>query len=294
MRLICPNCGAQYEVADDVIPQGGRDVQCSNCGHAWFEGPAGGGEEEPPLASAPDYDEPAEDPVVHNDDSAAPPVHDEPGPEPEPEPEAEPVQERGSQRSLDPDVTDILREEAEREAAARRAEALESQPDLGLTEADPPSRRQIEAQQRMARLKGETPEPAPDPTAAATSAAAAASSRRDLLPDIDEINSTLRSESERADEAAQAPLDTSETRKRRGFRRGFFLVVVIAVAAALVYAYAPQISEQVPQLAEPLARYVEQVDAARLWLDLKVQGLVEMLNDAAVADAEARDDSADQ
>ncbi|MEN9012433.1 MAG: zinc-ribbon domain-containing protein, partial [Yoonia sp.] len=37
MRLICPNCGAQYEVADDVIPLDGRDVQCSNCGHTWFE-----------------------------------------------------------------------------------------------------------------------------------------------------------------------------------------------------------------------------------------------------------------
>ena len=37
MRLVCPNCGAQYEVPDDVIPQGGRDVQCSNCGHTWFQ-----------------------------------------------------------------------------------------------------------------------------------------------------------------------------------------------------------------------------------------------------------------
>ncbi|MEN8840042.1 MAG: zinc-ribbon domain-containing protein, partial [Octadecabacter sp.] len=39
MRMICPNCGAQYEVADDVIPASGRDVQCSNCGHTWFEQP---------------------------------------------------------------------------------------------------------------------------------------------------------------------------------------------------------------------------------------------------------------
>jgi predicted Zn finger-like uncharacterized protein len=36
MRLICPNCGAQYEVAGDVIPTGGRDVQCLSCGHDWF------------------------------------------------------------------------------------------------------------------------------------------------------------------------------------------------------------------------------------------------------------------
>ena len=36
MRMICPNCGAQYEVDDNVIPDNGRDVQCSNCGHTWF------------------------------------------------------------------------------------------------------------------------------------------------------------------------------------------------------------------------------------------------------------------
>ena len=53
MRLICPNCGAQYEIADDVIPAAGRDVQCSNCGHTWFERPGASvaeeaGEDPPP------------------------------------------------------------------------------------------------------------------------------------------------------------------------------------------------------------------------------------------------------
>lgn len=37
MRLVCPNCGAQYEVPVDVIPHDGRDVQCSSCGHTWFQ-----------------------------------------------------------------------------------------------------------------------------------------------------------------------------------------------------------------------------------------------------------------
>ena len=37
MRLICPNCVAQYEVDQDVIPPEGRDVQCANCGHNWFQ-----------------------------------------------------------------------------------------------------------------------------------------------------------------------------------------------------------------------------------------------------------------
>jgi len=37
MRLICPNCVAQYEVDDSIIPPEGRDVQCANCGHNWFQ-----------------------------------------------------------------------------------------------------------------------------------------------------------------------------------------------------------------------------------------------------------------
>ncbi len=37
MRLTCPNCGAQYQVPDEVIPPEGRDVQCSNCGNTWFQ-----------------------------------------------------------------------------------------------------------------------------------------------------------------------------------------------------------------------------------------------------------------
>ena len=37
MRLVCPNCEAKYEVPDDAIPDNGRDVQCANCGHAWFQ-----------------------------------------------------------------------------------------------------------------------------------------------------------------------------------------------------------------------------------------------------------------
>lgn len=37
MRLQCPNCDAEYEVDASAIPFEGRDVQCSNCGHGWFQ-----------------------------------------------------------------------------------------------------------------------------------------------------------------------------------------------------------------------------------------------------------------
>lgn len=35
MRLICPRCGAQYEIEAGAIPPAGRDVECSACEHVW-------------------------------------------------------------------------------------------------------------------------------------------------------------------------------------------------------------------------------------------------------------------
>ena len=36
MRLLCPKCDAEYELADGIIPNTGRDVQCSSCDTIWF------------------------------------------------------------------------------------------------------------------------------------------------------------------------------------------------------------------------------------------------------------------
>lgn len=35
MRLICPRCGAQYEIDAAAVPPTGRDVECSACDHVW-------------------------------------------------------------------------------------------------------------------------------------------------------------------------------------------------------------------------------------------------------------------
>ena len=44
MRLTCPNCGAEYEVSDGMIPSAGRHVQCTACHTRWFvRGAAGAG-----------------------------------------------------------------------------------------------------------------------------------------------------------------------------------------------------------------------------------------------------------
>lgn len=269
MRLICPNCDAQYEVVIDVIPTEGRDVQCSNCGQTWFQ-------------HHPDHMPQAEDEAEIGDDLAEP--DDIPGPDEERSPA--PVQQ---QRELDPSVADILREEADLETQARIAETLETQPDLGLetteTEAD---RRAREARTRMARMRGEDVG-GPDQVSEATAAAAAIGSRRDLLPDIEEINSTLRSAGDRqaGDAANPSPDDTVPAKRRSGFKRGFFLMVVLAVILVAIYVFAPQIARAVPAVDPALNAYVGAVDGARIWLDGRVAGILTWLDAAAGAEPPA-------
>lgn len=280
MRLTCPNCGAQYEVPDQVIPIDGRDVQCSNCGNTWFQ-------------DHPDNPLPVADPAPEQDEFHDTYAEDEPEeyweePEPEPVPEPAPAPEPDPYDDYDDDpddyadpverpvshdnsVTDVLREEAEREARLRAEESapgLETQTELGLEPGPDPGpddarRRAEEARARMARLRGEqapaAAEPAPEP---------GVESRRGLLPDIDEINSTLKG-GENAVAPAIAPTASGPKAKRRsgGFTRGIAIAVLIAVALTLVYTNAPKISAALPQADPALNAYVAYVDNARIWLD---------------------------
>jgi predicted Zn finger-like uncharacterized protein len=282
MRLTCPNCGAQYEVPDAVIPVAGRDVQCSNCGTTWFQ-------HHPDHATA----EPA-DPGTGADGAPGPDDPEEasdPGPKPAP----------GAGRRLDPSVADILRQEADRERAARAAEAggrIETQPDLGLEEPEPDqARRAREARDRMQRLRGERPaDTARTPPQDAEDdrddrdddpdeifddeedERLGAGSRRNLFPDIEEINSSLSASGYGA--AALAPTMSEETPPARaggGFRAGFRLAVVASVAALAVYLMAPRIAGLWPAAEAPLAQYVEAVDGVRGMLSTAVADLLARL-----------------
>ncbi|MBE1285790.1 MAG: thioredoxin [Rhodobacteraceae bacterium] len=278
MRLTCPNCGAQYEVPDGVIPPEGRDVQCSNCGNTWFQGP-----DPAPLADAPTpepdwVEEPADANVESPQEEATETSERQIEPEAESFPEdaqfedgtdveeppsRDPQQERG--RTLDPSVSEILREEAEREAQLRATETqsgLESQPDLGLPEADEGERRAKQARDHMARIKGE------DPTAISNDPSG---SRRDLLPDIEEINSSLRSSDSGSAPAIPDHVEEQLSSQSRGsFARGFALVMIFAIILGLIYKMAPQIATSVPQADPMLSAYVAIVDQGRIWVDAQV------------------------
>jgi predicted Zn finger-like uncharacterized protein len=267
MRITCPNCGAQYEVDDTLIPEAGRDVQCSNCGKGWFQArnpePVETFEDEPDVAEPPEevavedsvmaetVAEPVEEVIARVTEPEAPPpapVAEKAPPTPAMRDDDEDEGPALPARRPDESVLAVLREEAQREIAQRRQETtgIETQPDLGL--AEPVERRTT---------------PAPDMVAGTAVAGAA---RRDLLPDIDMINSTLRSDAERG-AAHSGGDDEMVVERRRGFRMGFGIVLLIVAALIGLYAAAGWLAQTVPALAPLLAAYVEMANGFRAWID---------------------------
>lgn len=238
MRLTCPNCKAQYEVDDIVIPESGRDVQCSACGQTWYQYPAHVAFR---MENTDEEDEPATEATATPSARAAP--------------------------KIDNSVLDVLREEAEREIGERRRGngALEMQGDLGLV--------------TRPRARG-VAEPDPEADTNATDNDRPAS-RRNLLPDIEELSSTLEPRRDpRRKGAADIALPPTETDERRGFRRGFLVVLFVAILLMLPYLFATELSAYLPALAEGLEAYVALVDGLRLSLNQAAQGLLARIGGA--------------
>ena len=95
MRLVCPNCKANYEIPRHAVPIGGREVKCASCGHSWFQTRT----------------------KTSNDDQLI-----EPQTEFTKEDTEEVASAASSQKKIDPSVIKILREEAKREIEARDQE----------------------------------------------------------------------------------------------------------------------------------------------------------------------------
>lgn len=355
MRLVCPNCEAKYEVPEDAIPETGRDVQCANCGHAWFQMRSRAAMAEPATAPpAPVVEpEPVAEPVAVAAVQETPPVV-EPTAEPEgaviaeaaPDPDAgedsvaagadaavldgegeagvaevaplaedlaetvaaetmadDPVVDapavdeeiaevtaveavadavvaEGAQAAeteasaaaamaapaayaVDESVLAILREEAEREVQARRAEGarpLETQTDLGIDAAIP-----------VAKVAETVAAPVE------TEADDKLANRRTRLPDVEEINSTLRP-TETADGDAASGDARVPAEGRSSFRSGFLMVLTVAILGSALYGSADALAQAVPALAGPLKAYVGFVDSLRLHLDGLMQSATVAIN----------------
>ncbi len=242
MRLICPNCDAQYDIADDVIPDGGRDVQCSSCAHTWFQ------TDKPRVAGrSPDQTKP----------SGAPSQPEAPKRQP-----------------LQSSIADILREEAGREhdvpAPTADAKAPPAKDEGG---ADPD-----ETRKRIAQMT-EANSGSPAAIAAAATGAVATGANLRTVPGIDEINASLRARAEASDTSGLTEDEKHEVVKRRGFRRGFFFVLLILAILIGPYFFVDEIVSYLPQLEGAMTSYVEVVNQIRVWLDAQVQMIQGMIAD---------------
>lgn len=289
MRLTCPNCDAQYEVDDAVIPDDGRDVQCSNCGHTWFQASAAALSEETrrgsqSLEEAVDSD--FDDSFFGASDEKTTALETPPETPPTAVPEiatasaapseAAPVPSEPRRRTLDDEVVSVLREEAERETKARQAEgsALETQGDLGLSMASAGGMA-ADSGSDMRAAQTQTG----DTSDGAVEALVSRTARRELLPDIEEINSTLRATSERGNEAAAKDAPETLRQKRNGFRRGFITSLVVMILLLVPYILANNLAARFPGTAPVLTRYVDGIDAIRLWMDQRMKSTTESMRD---------------
>ncbi|MBF9050886.1 thioredoxin [Roseobacter sp. HKCCD9010] len=281
MRLTCPNCSARYEVDDEMIPPEGRDVQCSNCSTTWFQPGARSAIDDEVEANAEAETEvqAAQFDTEGSESTQEADPTETSATEPEDADNAA-LDDGPARRDLDPAVRNLLREEAERETRLRREEAeiVETQDEMALDSAPPtstPPEADTPPQRQLPEADENFDEEILDEL---ISGGQAAGPRRDLLPDIEEINSTLRATSDRnANEQEASDVETVDgaPRRRRGARLGFALVLFITAALVAIYSNAVQIAERVPQASPALQAYVTQVNAARLWLDDLAQGVLQ-------------------
>lgn len=238
MRLTCPNCKAQYEVEESVIPEGGRDVQCSACGHTWYQYPLS-------VALQMRADE--------IDDAAS----EGPGPQ------AATTGQGEAQRRLDRSVMDLLREEAERELRERRGDGGVS--GAGSRNENGRSVRPARPHRPAREAEDNTAPAETVPAEGADDASADRPSRRNLLPDIEELSSTLepRRDKGRSAGTTESAGGDDPSDERRGLLRGLSLVVIIVGVLLALYLLAPVLAAQVPALEDSMAGYVALVDSLR-------------------------------
>lgn len=152
MRVTCPTCGAQYEIAGAMLPAPGRHVQCSACHTRWFvrsEAPKVEENEDDivrrlearsHLRAVPSPAPPAPPPVAEPPAEVVEPEEAEPAPEPAPDvqPVARPVPERpGAVTPLAP--TAAPAKPAERPMVRSEGVVLRPAPRIELGEAMAPS-----------------------------------------------------------------------------------------------------------------------------------------------------------
>ena len=262
MRLICSKCAARYEVPEKNVPSSGREVQCSACGHTWFQ-------THPSLKK---LQEPVKDPGQETE-TASEEIQtvleksDLEG-------SGQPGETNGTSSSrLHPTVAEVLKEEARREVAVRAAENLETQPELGIDEAllqAAPSFDIAEPQSKAVSSIPLDPDPKELKGLYPKTAQMETGSSGDRLPEQKEINYSLspdeskkRKIADKADKSGQAKRVDHQRMKRAGLLTG----IMIVACFFLIYQFSGDIVQKIPQSEQLLKVYVQLVDRLRIISD---------------------------
>lgn len=272
MRLICPNCGTEYDVADDPIPENGQDVQCSNCNHTWFQFQ---------NTSVP----------ANTEDASAPDT-------------------RPGRRPLYPTFSNILNENATREKQMRAPATTALRPTRKDTIFEPTNDGR-QTRGRIAEMAEARAERQKLATALRIATAHRAAKRPKLMPaqhlhrvpqqsedtntiqldmpSMDDSNTSLRTLAQVSElELTHAEQPTIIT--RHGFRRGFVFVLVSFGVLFGPYVFADQITANIPQTTDAMGSYVRMVDGWRLTLNQNSSALGAMIADVTLGP----DDQPDQ
>ncbi len=259
IEIVCPSCGAQYQVPDDSIGPEGRKVTCSSCSHKWRAYAPGAAAEtvaEPDIAvSGKPYGE-------RESHAGAPPAESTAGGE-------------------DAGVT------AEREAGEAPQPGTQSAPG-GREEQMDAIRRMLDDLKRNAE---DDPEPEPEPETPRPASPQPTMRRRDDEDTVaedtggDPLRSKIRQLEGGGQQAKPANYDASRLRKmheRRAkrlqkakerkrksgaFLTGFTLVAAVAATMVGLYVLQPQIIAASPEMEPAMNEYVVTVDRYRIALD---------------------------
>ena len=262
MRLVCPRCGAQYEIDGAAIPPAGRDVECSACDHVWRALP-------PPEsfdpAARPQLSRPLSDSVIE-------------------------ILREEAARELEVRAAERRSLRAAERASAALA-GIGDQDGQALVDDVSPAPALVAGAgsgpgigaQGVVTDAGTGPE-GPDPLARKTDTfpAPAAAARTAPGADFMATERVIAAAPAPATEpsrpsapdipAAQPQPTSSATGHRRGYGAGFGLAVIVAVVAVALYALAPRLSGMGP-LGTALAEWRSGVDEGREWLAVKGEAL---------------------
>ncbi|WP_303729877.1 zinc-ribbon domain-containing protein [Paracoccus solventivorans] len=289
MRLICPRCGAQYEIDAAAIPAAGREVECSACDHVWRAWPVSEPAEPFDPTARPRLSRPLSESVIEilRQEAAR-------------ELEVRAV-ERRAQRLAEAGVVEALPVDAAAEAGA-----VAPSPDDTLLPGDAPEVQSGGADDALAPT-GDAPTATPPaalavatPAASPPTAPAVTAKQSATLPAatpvaqppaIPAVATSAASpptapapRPQPASAWAAAPPAPAQAVSRRRYDAGFHLAVMLALMALALYALAPRLGDQQP-LGPVLLEWRGKVDQGRDWLAAK--------GDAAIAGLRAVIDGQD-